>query len=126
MPGFLTELDVRCLDDGLWRLDAPLIYASDVLDATVIVPPGFTTDFASVPRVPIAYWFWGDRAHREAVIHDYLYRSDSVPVVPRELADDVFEEAMCCRGKSCGVRWPMFWGVRLGGWTAYHKKRVGD
>lgn len=126
MSRFLTELDVRCINDGVWCLDSPLVYESDVLKATVTVPAGFETDFASVPRVPIAYMLFGDRAHREAVLHDYLYRTDSVPVVERSQADDTFFEAMAERGKGCFVRYSMWWGVRLGGWTAYHKKQVGD
>lgn len=124
LPEFFSELDVRCLDDGSWRLDSPLRYGSALLGCFIEVPAGFETDFASVPRVPIAYWCWGDRAHREAVIHDYLYRIDSVPVVTRGEADAVFMEAMRCRGKSAAVRWPMYLGVRAGGWTAYHKRRV--
>ena len=127
MAKFLTDLDVRCIDDGRWKLDAPLVYESDVEGVGRIeVPAGFETDFASVPRVPIAYTLFGDRAHREAVLHDYLYRIDSVPVVEREMADDVFLEAMAERGKGFFVRYAMYWGVRLGGWTAYHKAKVAD
>ena len=125
MPKFLTELDVRCIDDGQWILDAPLRYESDIV-GIVEVPTGFQTDFASVPRVPIAYMMFGDRAHREAVLHDYLYRIDSIPVVERSQADDVFLEAMKERGKGFFVRYAMYWGVRSGGWTAYHKKMVKD
>jgi hypothetical protein len=138
MAGFLTELDVRCLDDGYWKLEAPLRYASDILGhvgrtpegftiavpCIITVPAGFLTDFASVPRVPIVFWFWGDRAHREAVLHDYLYRVDSDPVVERSRADRAFLEAMGSRGKSWGVRWPMYLGVRIGGGAAYHRKYV--
>jgi hypothetical protein len=123
---FLTALDARCLDDGSWVVQAPLRYRSALLNCIVEVPAGFRTDFASVPRVPIVYMAWGDRAHHEAVIHDYLYRIDSAPFVARSVADRVFLEAMCARGKSCGVRWPMYLGVRLGGWTAYHRKRVAE
>ena len=124
MAKFLTALDVCCLDDGLWRLDAPLVYESDELACIVEVPAGFVTDFASVPRVPFVYMLWGDRAHHEAVIHDYLYRIDSAPVVVRERADAVFLEAMQCRGKSCFVCRPMYLGVRLGGGNSYHQRRV--
>jgi hypothetical protein len=124
MAGFLTVLKAQCVEDGAWVLDSPLLYESDVLGCQIYVPRGFETDFASVPRVPIFYWFWGDRAHHEAVIHDYLYRTDSKPVVERHEADAVFLEAMIARGKSWSVRWPMYLGVRAGGWTAYHKRRV--
>jgi len=125
MPKFLTELDVICINDGAWRLNAPLVYESDIV-GMVEVPKGFETDFASVPRVPVFFTLFGDRAHREAVLHDYLYRTDSIPVALRKQADEVFLEAMKERGKGFFVRWAMYAGVRAGGWTAYHKKCVLD
>ena len=127
MSEFLSELDTHLLDDDcIWELGAPLIYESDVLKQTVTVPKGFQTDFASVPRIPIVYMLWGDRAHREAVIHDYLYRIDSKPIVEFGMANDVFLEAMGCRGKGLFVRKAMYWGVCMGGLSSYHKKKVAD
>ena len=125
MPKFLTELDVTCIDDGIWRLDDPLVFESDILDK-IIVPAGFQTDFASVPRVPIAYMFFGDRAHREAVLHDYLYCIDAIPAATYSQANEVFLEAMKERGKNFLVRYSMYWGVVIGGWGAYHKRYVRD
>ena len=125
MSKFLSALDGRSVDDKLWLLLSPLHYESDIL-GPIKVPLGFMTDFASVPRVPIAYMLFGDRAHRESVIHDYLYRTDSVPQATYSQANNVFLEAMKVRGKGYFVRYAMYWGVVLGGWTAYHKKRVKD
>jgi len=125
-PEFLTDLEARLKnDDSIWILDAPLVYDSAIL-GRIEVPAGFETDFASVPRVPIAYTLFGDRAHREAVIHDYLYRIDSVPQATFGQANDVFLEAMKCRGKSWFVRTMMYLGVCLGGCACYHKKKVND
>ena len=126
MAKFLTELDVKLKkDDRIWIINSRIIYESDLV-GIIIVPEGFETDFASVPRIPVFYILFGDRAHRESVIHDYLYRSDSFPSVSRGQADNVFLEAMRCRGKRFFVRYAMYWGVRAGGWTAYHKRNVGD
>lgn len=126
MAEFITSLDCKLRDeDSIWCLDSPLIYISDIV-GKVEVPTGFETDFASVPRIPIAYMLFGDKAHCESVIHDYLYRKDSVPLVSYSQANDVFLEAMKIRGKSFFVRYSMYWGVVLGGWTAYHKKNVYD
>jgi hypothetical protein len=125
MSKFITELDVKEINDSVWMLDSPLIFESD-LCGKIVVLAGFQTDFASVPRLPIFFTLFGDRAHCEAVLHDYLYRIDSVPEVCRSEADKVFLEAMECRGKKCHVRWPMYWGVRLGGWSAYHKRLISD
>ena len=126
MSEFLSELDVRLLDsDKIWILDSPLIYRSDLL-GMVTVPEGFQSDFASVPRLPIVYTFFGDRAHRESVLHDYLYCKDSIPLATYGQANKVFLEAMTVRGKSLFVRKAMYWGVCIGGFTHYHKKCVGD
>jgi hypothetical protein len=126
MSNFLTELDVKLKDDDcIWVLCSPLVYNSDLL-GQIVVPAGFETDFASVPRVPIIFEMWGNKAHREAVLHDYLYRIDSKPVASYSEANGVFLEAMEVRDKDVYVRYPMFWGVVLGGWTAYHKKKAGD
>ena len=127
MAKFLTELDAKLIDDdGIWELDAPLVYESDLLYCTVTVPKGFQTDFASVPRIPVVYMFFGDKAHRESVLHDYLYRIDSSPTVSYNKANGVFYEAMKLRGKSIFVRYPMWWGVCGFGFSSYHKKKVGD
>jgi len=126
MSKFLTELETRDLTDSVFELTIPLTYESDLLKCVLIVPAGFQSDRASVPRIPIAYMLFGDKAHREACLHDYLYRSDSIPVATRKQADDVFYESMKLRGKSWFVRWCMWSGVRLGGWTAFHDLKVKD
>lgn len=126
MSGFKTNLETEEIDDKFSRLTGELVYESKLLDCIITIPVGFITDFSSVPRVPIAYLFWGGRSHREAVLHDYLYRVDSVPVVSLSMANDVFFEAMESRGKPLFVRYPMYWGVVLGGYFAYHKHRVMD
>ena len=138
--GFTTDLDVklRAGSDRIWVVCSPLKYWSGLLNRLIVVPPWFEaegsqaqdlffeTDFASVPRVPLVYDAWGDRAHREAVLHDYLYRKDSVPVVSYSMANSLFLEAMKSTGKPWYIRYPMYYGVVAGGWTAYHKKNVKD
>ncbi len=126
---FKTELEISVCPDneGIYVLDSPLVYDSELLNRTITVPKDFYTDLASVPRVPIAYMFYGGRSHREAVIHDYLYRIDSDPVVTCMTANKIFLEAMKARGKSLWkIAYPMFAGVCLGGWALFHKKRVAD
>lgn len=99
--------------DGLgrarWRLLAPLVYHSDLI-GEVAVPEGFVTDFASVPRLPLAYMLTGDTAHASAVVHDYL-----VGKYEWVAAADVFREAMTAEGVPAWRRWGMYWAVRLFG-----------
>jgi hypothetical protein len=135
--GFQTALctELKEGSDGIWIVTKPLKYWSELLNCLIVVPHWFETegtndffetDYASVPRVPIVYEAWGNKAHREATLHDYLYRIDSNPLVTRKEADNVFLEAMLSTGKPKRIAYPMYWGVRLGGWTAYHKLKVKD
>jgi len=123
---FKSLLDIcnSDIDDRLWILWSPLVYESVELQTTITVPKGFITDLASVPRIPFLYLHWGGRAHREAVIHDYLYRKDSIPQVSFARANAVFREAMEARGKAWLLRWTMWAGVWVGGLFTYHRKSV--
>ena len=121
MAKFLTQLEVRALqkyDEGrsLWELVHPLVYQSDILLAPVDVPEGFVTDFASVPRIPVAYLLMNDVGQPAAVIHDYLYR---FATCTRAQADEVLEEALNVLGVSWWRRKAMWTAVRLAGWGAY-------
>lgn len=93
---FLTTLQVRRASDdepGAWELTSALIFHSNILPKVVVVPAGFRTNFASVPRLPVVYTMFGGVADEAAVIHDWLYTS-FVHDVTRKQADDVFLEAM--------------------------------
>lgn len=115
--GFLSELVIKPgKKDGLWVLVEPLRYMSRLYKEQIVIPAGFVTDFASVPRVPIAYWFYGDRAHRESVLHDFLFQKH---LVGFNLANRIFLEAMKSRKKPWCIRWPMYVGVKFGGGWAY-------
>ena len=119
MSKFLTNLDVEELDDT-WRLTADFQYQSDLLNRVVTVPQGFVTDFASVPRLPLAFWLCGDTAHKPAVLHDYYYRTVDAPDRPdRETVDDLFLEAMEVDGIGWFRRKAMYRMVRLFGGGSY-------
>lgn len=127
--GFYNKLD--CVEIGekdgrtIYKLNSSLIYVSEK-NGTIAIPKGFETDLASVPRVPVAYMAWGDKAHREAVLHDYLYRIDACPAATRAKADSLFKEAMISRGQPWRIYYPMWMGVRIGGGSSFHKMRVCD
>ena len=130
---FLTDLDVQQLDDAHVRLLAPLVYDSPVLRATVTVPAGFVSDFASVPRwLTLTYALVGGRAKRAGVVHDWLYTVGGLTPAPTDRvtqrqADDAFAEAIRASGQpqpgSRRLAWPMWLGLRLGGWVAWRAHR---
>lgn len=117
MVGFRSALKTQKLTETTWALLAPLVYGSDRAGHTITVPKGFQTDFASVPRVPIAFWLTGDTAHEAAVVHDYLYQTHGVGT--RQQADGVFLEAMAAMGIPGWRRQLMYQAVRLCGGAAW-------
>jgi hypothetical protein len=82
----------------------------------VTVPAGFQTDFASVPRIPVAFLLAGDEAHMPAVVHDFLYSSK---ICTREEADNTFLEAMTATGVTKWRRTLMWAAVRMFGQSPY-------
>lgn len=104
-------------DDGEWQLTAALVYQSDVADQTFIVPRGFRTDLASVPRLPIIFLLTGDSSSEAAVVHDMLYTDKPVP---RRVADAVLREASAVTGVPWWRRNLMWAGVRLFGWSHWN------
>lgn len=119
--GFLTELATTKIKEAgpagraRWKLLAELVYHSR-LHGLVIVPAGFVTDFASVPRLPLAYWLTGDTAHASAVVHDYLCRVEySRCRISWSGAAEVFMEAMRHEKVPAWRRALMYWAVRLAG-----------
>lgn len=112
MAAFHSELAIRIVDDsahggsGRWRLTEPLVYYSDGF-GMVVVPEGFETDLASVPRFAY-YALFGNVAHKAAVVHDWLIEECAT----REAADKEFMAAMPATGVPPWRRWPMYAAVR--------------
>ena len=126
MSRFTSPLDCRKLPGtregrALWQLLAPLGYESDLLGAPVVVPAGYITDFASVPRLPLAYLMAGDTAHEAAVIHDFLYTTHGLDgrAITRAQADAVFREAIRASGDQMAPGWLMWLAVRVGGRSSW-------
>ena len=116
---FLTTLDVRYHPQTKrWELLSPFIAV--VSDNLYRVPPGYVTDFASVPRLHLAFMLFGNKGHRAAVIHDYLY---STHLVPREEADAIFKALLVEDGAGVITRSLMHLGVRIGGWVGWNNYR---
>jgi len=124
VSGFKTELFVEQTSDtanegrGEWCLTAPLEYQSDLTGDTYVVPVGFATDFARVPRWPVAFLLVGDTGSKPATLHDWLYTAGPKgkhPVPDRETADALLQEAALAEGMPAWRAWMLWAGVRLGG-----------
>ncbi len=122
MSGFLTPVDLRILRgqfrEGrqLFMLLNEVRYESAVLGGVLVVPEGFITDLASVPRRPLEWWLAGGRGNEAAVLHDWLYTAhtfDGKPVT-RSQADAVLSEAIAVDEPEA-PGWLMWLAVRVGG-----------
>lgn len=131
-PRFLGPLAVELVGyregRAAWRLLRDLRYDSALARARLVVPAGFVTDFASVPRAPLAFLLAGDTAHAAAVVHDYLYQArplrGGLPGAGRELADAVFLEAMRATGIPAWRRHLMYLAVRAAGAGAWDASTI--
>jgi Protein of unknown function (DUF1353) len=117
-PAFLSPLDTRQIDDSHWEIRADLRFRSDVCRCMFVVPSGFITDYASVPRAPLTYLLFGGRGNSAAVVHDYLYQIH-LPEVNKATADLVFREALQALGYNAAICWTMYKAVDLFGGPAY-------
>lgn len=121
-PRFLTKLQVTLLDsrgNGAWELLAAFIYLTDLLENVVVVPAGFVTDFASVPRLPFVYSLLGNVGHEAAVLHDWLYSPKCEQKRTRAQADAVLREAALLAGVPEYKAQLMWLAVRMFGWQFY-------
>ena len=100
------------------RITKPYRFKSTLLKCTVTVPKGFVYDHESIPIIK-------GTSHRGGLIHDYLCRSDSIPVVDKKTAADVYLEVMTLRGNPWYRRYVKYWAVRLA-FGYFHKHSVLD
>jgi hypothetical protein len=109
-----------------WRVETECVYFTDVTDPPrkLVVPRGYATDLASVPRVPGIYWRYGNTAVLPAIVHDYLYEHNPYGCTRKE-ADQVFLEAMHEEEDPSAItaRWVMYQAVRVGAWRTWRRYR---
>ena len=101
-----------------WQLAEPLRYVTNG-GRNIIIPAGFSTDLASIPRC--FRWVVPDDAEAgaAAVVHDYLYRTGACT---RAEADAIFLEAMYLTGVPMVRRFVIWAAVRLFGWVGYRHR----
>lgn len=130
---FLSDIQVkrRAGESGEWELLADLIYVGN--KDQFLVPAGFTTDFASIPRIFHTLFPKNGKHDAAAIVHDYLYRYQPLvqgraPLramvrISRLDADRIFRRIMKELGVGCIRRNLMYRAVRLGGGIPWRKSR---
>jgi hypothetical protein len=113
VPFEVEDVVVRTLDDEHWAVVEPLVYrgARD----RFVVPAGFRTDFATVPRVVVWLVPRFGRYTAAAILHDWLVTVGiATGAVTAREADGVFRRVMRESGVPVVRRWLMWCGVRWG------------
>ena len=109
MPFTKGDVTVTEINETDWKLTHPVEYEGS--NQTFMVPAGFVTDFATVPRI----FFWLVPSYgaytKAAILHDYLLTEK---LVSRADADGLFRRAMRELGVPFVRRWTMWAGVRAG------------
>lgn len=118
-------------DKTIFELHEKLVWTNGV--KTVVVPPLFQCDLASVPRIPLAYLIVGGMGEVAGTVHDYLYREGATlidGIVTREPtrkeADDIFLTVLGEEGVSYWKRKAMYYAVRGFAGKNWHKRKVSD
>ena len=117
---FTGDVVVLLLGDAEWKLVEPLTYDVGYRGSLnrISVPPGFKTDFASVPRILQPFLSPYGRWARAAVVHDFLYQTRWVQESywsyrdPRRVADQLFLEMMNVLGVGRAHRYAAYRAVR--------------
>jgi hypothetical protein len=118
MSHFHSALILKAVNNG-WEVIEDFGYTSELLNKDIIVPKGYFTDLASVPRlmrwiVPVA----NAKNRKAAVVHDYLctHGVELEIVSNQKQADLVFREALGASGLGKFKSGAMYYPVRTFQW----------
>ena len=122
---FPLPLDVRNFSDGSrdhYALLSPFVFVDK--DQTYIIPAGFRTDFASIPRLAQGFMDNSNRLAFPSIPHDWLYATrgfvgPGIPRASRSRADHVLYRACLANGVSAAEAEIVFDAVRVGGQSAW-------
>jgi hypothetical protein len=113
VPFDSPTVTVRGGTDEWWEVVEPLVYRGQ--RDTFVVPAGFRTDFASVPRVAVWLIPRFGRYTLAAVLHDWLVTEGIAGgAVSSRDADGLFRRVLRELGVPPVRRWLMWTGVRWG------------
>ncbi|MGZ8751448.1 MAG: DUF1353 domain-containing protein [Acidimicrobiia bacterium] len=112
MPFTDGKIVVEEIGDERWQLVEPVTYEGNT--DTFVVPAGFETDFASVPRVFVWLLPRYGKYTKAAILHDWLCARVRARTFDRADADGLFRRSMRELGVPFVRRWLMWAAVRWG------------
>lgn len=114
-----ASLEDRAEPD-LWTVTAPLIW-QDAVYGRLVVPAGFVTDLASIPRL-FRNLPWLDPnglSRRPAVVHDWLYGSQPGRRYGKKFADSFLRAALIAEGATHGDAMTFYYAVHWFGGSSW-------
>jgi hypothetical protein len=123
-PSYKTDLVLKWEGDGLWSVKEPFVIWHKTY-GEIETPVGSLTDGPSIPKIPIIYGKYRDRAWPPATVHDYGYDKSCVYPLPREAWDQIFHDLMdeLYPGWISRIENDKEWaGVRIGGSLSFRRE----
>ena len=114
-----SRLNTCPIDDKYWEVLEE--YSYETSKGLVVVPKGFKTDYASVPKIFRNIINTYGKHGRAAVVHDWLYSSRCEVNITRAEADKIFLEIMVEWNVKKYKRILMYILVRLFGGSHFRK-----
>lgn len=124
--GYLNPIILRVVDsnasNSIYSIESDLFYYSPLTELTYVIPEGFITDLASIPKILQSVVKSDGELLESSIIHDYLYTYTNIS---RSLADEVFREAMTIYKVKRWKLYISYWTVRLFGGSRFDNDKVG-
>ncbi len=117
----LSKLKTSLIDDKYWEVLEDYVYETSI--GTVVVPNGFKTDYASVPKIFRNIINTYGKHGKAAVVHDWLYSKNCNIDITRAEADKIFLEILKEGGVNPILARLMYIAVRCFGKTRYKIKK---
>jgi hypothetical protein len=129
------RLKMWLFDPDVWELREDYIINIPVLNVTVLIPRGFRTDFASIPK---AFHFAlkpGGILLIPAIVHDWIYRHRFVlgpggevirKDITRSVADDIFRRMGVLQTGMHGVVGSAYYALKAFGWIGWSAARKNE
>lgn len=122
MSSFTSPLRLEWIDGSHWRVLDDFTYEIGDTGSgkLIVVPAGFITDFASVPRGLWNLFPPTGPYGKAALVHDVMYTTQTGS---RKEADDIFLEAMGVLQVRSFTKYAVYSSVRMWGWKAWATHR---
>lgn len=111
----------------VWRTAETVVWFDTNTGCEIVVPEGFKTDLASVPRILHPIVSPGGAWNRAAIIHDYLYSVKGLlpsgKKLTRKQCDRIFLEISILDGANPFITVVGYYGIRFNpkNWSPFRK-----